>query len=55
MALVRVKIYIQMTKRYFGHSVLFIAQDPKTWKDVDPNTMTMEELYKKVQSLTKHV
>jgi len=38
-------------KRRFKNFLVFVQdfdeKDPKTWKDVDPKSMTMEELYKK--------
>lgn len=38
-------------KRRFKNFLVFVQDfdenDPKTWKDVDPKTMTMEEVYKK--------
>ena len=38
-------------KRRFKNFLVFIQEfeesDPKTWKDVDPQRTTMEELYKK--------
>ena len=38
-------------KRRFKNFLVFVQDfdesNPKTWKDVDPNVMTMEELYKK--------
>lgn len=38
-------------KRRFRNFLVYVQEfdvaDPKTWKDVDPNTLTTEELYKK--------
>ena len=37
-------------KRRFKNFLVFVQdfneEDPKTWKDVDPHTLTTEELYK---------